>query len=91
MKISVSESIENIMGNRENAGNQYFLLFPKCFTMPSFLKSLKVGIVWGRVKQCFKILSDGNIEEGKQGVFADNIWYNSVRHFFIRNIPQVLP
>ena len=25
------EGFENIMGKRENAGNQHFLLFPQCF------------------------------------------------------------
>ena len=36
---------ENILGKGENAGYQYFLLFPRCFqTAPSSV-SLKVGIV----------------------------------------------
>ena len=37
---------ENIVGKGENAGYQHFLLFPQCFQKPSFLGSLKVGIVW---------------------------------------------
>ena len=39
------ESIENIAGKGENAGNQHFLLFPQCFQKPFFTGSLKVGIV----------------------------------------------
>ena len=34
----------------ENVGCQHFLLFPPCFPKPSSLGSLKVGIVWERVK-----------------------------------------
>ena len=29
---------ENIVGKGENTGFQHFLLFPKCFCMPSLLK-----------------------------------------------------
>ena len=29
--------MENIVTKGENAGNQYFLLFPQCFQKPSFL------------------------------------------------------
>ena len=36
---------ENIVGNGENAGYQYFLLFPQCFQKASFTEVLKVGIV----------------------------------------------
>ena len=38
------------MGKGENAGYQHFLLFPLCFQKASFSGSLKVGIVWIRVK-----------------------------------------
>ena len=31
MMIFVFDWIENIVGKRENAGNQHFLLFPQCF------------------------------------------------------------
>ena len=44
MKI-VLERVENILGKGENAGYQYFLLFPQCFQKASFTGSLKVGIV----------------------------------------------
>ena len=37
--------VENIVGKRENAGFQHFLLFPQCFQKVSFSGSLKVGIV----------------------------------------------
>ena len=37
MMISVFDKVENIVGKGENTGNQHFLLFPECFSMPSFL------------------------------------------------------
>ena len=37
--------IENIVGKRENAVYQHFLLFPLCFQKFSFPEVLKVGIV----------------------------------------------
>ena len=37
--------VENIVGKRENAGYQHFLLFP-CFQKASSSGSSKVGIVW---------------------------------------------
>ena len=46
MTISLSDRVENTVGKGENAGYQHFLLFPQCFTKPSSLESLKVGIVW---------------------------------------------
>ena len=46
--ISGFDSVENIVGKRENAGYQHFLLFP-CFQKPSpTLGSLKQGILWER-------------------------------------------
>ena len=33
-------------GKGENAGYRHFVLFPQCFPKLSFLRSLKVGIVW---------------------------------------------
>ena len=47
--IYVLDRIDNIVGKRENAGYQHFLLFPKCFQKSSCPKSLKVRIVWERV------------------------------------------
>ena len=44
--ISVFDTVENIMGKGENAGDQHFLLFPQCFQKASFPGSLKVKIVW---------------------------------------------
>ena len=44
--------VENIVGKGENAGYQHFLPFPQCFQKPSLSGSLKVGIVWERVKPC---------------------------------------
>ena len=41
--------VENILGKGENAINQHFLLFPKCFQKPLPSGSLKVGIVWLRL------------------------------------------
>ena len=37
--------IENVVGKEENTGYQHFLLFLQCFS-----RSLKVLIVWERVK-----------------------------------------
>ena len=37
--------VENIVGTRENAGYQHFLLF-SCFQKPSVLGSVKVWILW---------------------------------------------
>ena len=47
---SLSDRAENIVGKGKNAGYQHFLLFPQCFQKPSISGSLKVGIVWQRVK-----------------------------------------
>ena len=49
MKFSLGR-VENIVGKGENAGYQHFLLFPQCFQKASFSGTLKVGIVWQRVK-----------------------------------------
>ena len=46
----VEGSVENIVGKGENAGYQHFLNFPQCFQRAFFSGSLKVGIVWERVK-----------------------------------------
>ena len=46
----VSRRVENIVGKGENVGYQHFLVFPQCFQKASFSGSLKVGIVWYRVK-----------------------------------------
>ena len=37
--------VEDILGKGENAGNQHFLLFPKCFQKPPSSGSSKVEIV----------------------------------------------
>ena len=42
--------IENIVGKGENAGYQHFILFLQCFQKASFPGSLKVGVMWQRVK-----------------------------------------
>ena len=56
-KINVTEKlkfvfgqVENIVGKGENAGYQHFLLFPQCFQKSSFPRSVKVGLLWERVK-----------------------------------------
>ena len=46
MTISLCDRVENTVGKEENAGYQHFLLFLQYFPKPSFLGSLKVGIVW---------------------------------------------
>ena len=50
LKISVFNKVENIVGKGENAGYRHFLLFQHCFQQPSLSWSVKVGIVWYRVK-----------------------------------------
>ena len=35
---------KNIVGKRENAGNQHFLLFPQCFLKGLFLRVEKSGL-----------------------------------------------
>ena len=44
--IFVIDQVENIMGRRENAGYQHFLLFQKFFQKASSSGLLKVGLVW---------------------------------------------
>ena len=52
MTISFCDRVENNVGKRKKyAGYKHFLLFPQCFPKPSSLESLKVGIVWYRVKK----------------------------------------
>ena len=46
MTVFLFDRDENIMGKGENAGYQHFLLFLQCFPEPSFLGSLKAGIVF---------------------------------------------
>ena len=41
------------VSKRENAGYQHFLLFPPCSQKAFLAGSLKVGIVWKRVKRWF--------------------------------------
>ena len=45
------ERVENIVEKGENAGYQHFLLFPQCFQQTSSLGSLKVVMVWLRIKR----------------------------------------
>ena len=42
----VFNRIENIVGKEENAGYQYFLLFPQCFQKAFSSSASKVVIVW---------------------------------------------
>ena len=46
MMISLYHRVENIVGKGENAGYQYFLLFPQCFQKASFPEASKGVIVW---------------------------------------------
>ena len=41
MMIALFDKIENTMRKGENAGDQHFLLFPRCFSQLSSLDSLK--------------------------------------------------
>ena len=47
--ISVFDEVENIMGNGENAGYNYFLLLLPCFQKFSPMRLLKLEIVWPKV------------------------------------------
>ena len=53
MIISVFDSVENIVGKGENAGNQHFLLFQRCFEK-AFPDPSKGVIVWEWVKHVCK-------------------------------------
>ena len=46
MMMSAFDRVENIVGKGENAGSQYFLLFPHHYQKASDKGSLKVRIVW---------------------------------------------
>ena len=50
MMLSVFDWVGNTVGKGENAGYQHFLLFPHCFQKDCYTESLKVVIVWERVK-----------------------------------------
>ena len=39
--ISLSDSVEKIVGKGENAGFQHFLFFPQCFQKPFFFRVVK--------------------------------------------------
>ena len=45
--------IENMVGKRDNAGYQHFLIFPQCFSKGCSVELLKVLIVWERVRLPF--------------------------------------
>ena len=66
MMISVSDRVENIVGKGENAGYQYFQLFPLCFRKASFSASLKVEIVWYRIKDLAKSIDCGQTAQSAQ-------------------------
>ena len=51
--IFILDRVENTVGKGENAGYQYFLLFPQCFQKTFYLGSLKIRIVWYRVNKHF--------------------------------------
>ena len=55
------EKSESIAGKGENAGYQYFLLFPQCFQKLSFSGALKVGIVWWSVNAWTRPNMYGNL------------------------------
>ena len=46
MTIFLYDRVENTVGKGGNTDYQHFLLFPQCFSKPSSLRSLTVGIVW---------------------------------------------
>ena len=48
--VSFFDGVENIVGKGKNAGYQHFLFFLQCFQKTPFSRSLKVRIIWKRVK-----------------------------------------
>ena len=51
MTIPVFHRVENTVEKGENTGYQHFLLFAHCFPKSYCVGSLKVEIVWQRVKK----------------------------------------
>ena len=74
MMICVTDWVENIVGKGEYAVYQHFLLFPQCFQRASFSGSLKVGIVWKKVKTFVGTQSSGNVPWSSYSVI--NILFN---------------
>ena len=62
--------VENIAGKGENAGYQHFLLFPQCFQKCPFSRSLKVWILWKKVKSIF---STNLIRRQNSPRYAENL------------------
>ena len=56
MIISVFNSVENIVGKRENADYQHFLLFPQCFEKACFSDQSIGVIVWEWAKSLDYVL-----------------------------------
>ena len=73
--IFVLNSVKNIVGKGENAGYQHFLLFSECFQKAFYSGSIKVGLVWERVKSIIVICSLHNetkMNWSKIKAIADN-------------------
>ena len=49
IKLQFSDRTENLVGKRENAGNQHFLVFPQDLQMYSFLGVVKTRALWERI------------------------------------------
>ena len=101
----VLRSVENIVGEGENAGYQHFLLFLQCFQKASFSRLVKVRIVWERYNQSSNgfissFYSFYNIEDG--GVWnyscrrrggkknADNHVLPKARQILLSHYPTML-
>ena len=52
----LSKQEENTEGKGEIARSEQFLLFPQCLQKTSTADTYKPGLVWERVKTCFKPL-----------------------------------
>ena len=59
MIISVFDSVENVVGKGEKAGNQHFFHFPQCFEKASFPEVSKGVIVWKWVKASEESIDPG--------------------------------
>ena len=72
MKI-VLEGVQNIVGKGENAGYQHFLLFTRCFLKSSVSGSVKVRILWYRVKETKKMKDKTFEKQRNMNLFKINL------------------
>ena len=82
------------MGKGENAGYQHFLLFPQSFQKASFSGSLKVRIVWERVKYIFHVsvkipkLTPTPVNQDLMAMATRPTFYLTTWHSYLDNVEQ---